>query len=76
MECLARLNRHYLETEEMIDPTPHEMNAVLAGGANAGEYLESIGKTDLAAMTADEWTTFLLAVVSGYIEHLKNEVPF
>ena len=31
----------------MIDPTPNEIAAMQAGGQLAGEYLESIGKSDL-----------------------------
>ena len=39
----------------MIDPTPNEHAAMAAGGDAAGAYLESLGKSDLAALTTPEW---------------------
>lgn len=55
----------------MIDPTPNEQAAISAAGAQAGEYLESIGKSDLAKLSADEWATFCTAMVGGYVEALQ-----
>ena len=64
----------------MIDPTPQEQEAINRAGELAGEYLESIGKTDLAKLEVDEWQTFLEAVVTGYTDRLreltKDQVPF
>lgn len=37
-------------------------------GAMAGEYLESIGKTDLAALSREEWLQLLYIVVKGFHE--------
>lgn len=37
--------------------------AIAAGGAKAGEYLERIGKTDLAKLTAEEWAQFCKTLV-------------
>jgi len=34
----------------MIDPTPNEKAAVVNGGRMGGEYLDSIGKTDLETL--------------------------
>lgn len=56
----------------MIDPTPNEIAAIAGGGQLGGEYLESIGKTDLAALTADEWRLFCTAVVGGYVDCLVS----
>ena len=55
----------------MIDPTPNEKAAMDNGGRMGGEYLESIGKTDLAALTLPEWDCFVEAVVTGYCDHLR-----
>jgi len=55
----------------MIDPTPNESEAMTVGGQQGGEYLESIGKTDLATLTETEWDRFLDAVVTGYCDHLR-----
>jgi hypothetical protein len=56
----------------MIDPTPNESEAMTVGGQQGGEYLESIGKTDLATLTETEWDCFLDAVVTGYCDHLRE----
>jgi len=56
----------------MIDPTPNESEAMTVGGQQGGEYLESIGKTDLASLTETEWDRFLDAVVTGYCDHLRE----
>ena len=74
----------------MIDPTPYESEAMTVGGLHGGQYLESIGKSDLATLTETEWDRFIDAVVTGYCDHLcelaakdrarldamKPEVPF
>jgi hypothetical protein len=40
----------------MIDPTPNERAAIAHGGAMAGEYLDSLGKTDLAQLSVEDGT--------------------
>ena len=55
----------------MIDPTPNEKAAFVHGGAMGGEYLDSIGKTDLGTLKPEEWLTFIEAVVTGYCDHLR-----
>jgi hypothetical protein len=37
-----------------------------------GEYLESIGKSDLATLTETEWDTFVEVIVTGYCDHLRD----
>jgi hypothetical protein len=56
----------------MIDPTPNEADAMTVGGQQGGEYLESIGKSDLATLTETEWDRFIDAVVTGYCDHLRE----
>jgi hypothetical protein len=64
----------------MIDPSEHEVAALEAASPLAGEYLESIGKTDLATMSEDEWMTLLDVVVTGFQDNLirlkSSEAPF
>ena len=55
----------------MIDPTPNESEAMTVGGQQGGDYLESIGKSDLATLTETEWDHFIDAVVTGYCDHLR-----
>lgn len=56
----------------MIDPTPNERAAILQGGDMAGEYLDSLGKTDLALFSSEEWQTLLEVIVTGYCDHLRS----
>ena len=50
----------------MIDPIVKiDAVACLKGGDVAGEYLEEIGKFDLASLTREEWTTFCVKLVGG-----------
>lgn len=56
----------------MIDPTPNERAAIRHGGEMGGEYLESIGKTDLAGLSEAEWLAFVEAVVTGYCDRLRD----
>jgi len=56
----------------MIDPTPNERAAMEHGGAMAGEYLDSLGKCDLAQFSLGEWQTLIEVIVTGYCDHLRD----
>lgn len=56
----------------MIDPTPNEQAAMDAASNAAGEYLESLGKTDLAQLEVSEWNSFIESVVTGYTDRLRE----
>jgi hypothetical protein len=56
----------------MIDPTPNERAAMEHGGAMAGEFLDSLGKTDLAQLSVDEWHALIEVIVTGYCDHLRD----
>lgn len=56
----------------MNDPTPNEERAIKLAGEAAGEYLDEIEKTDLAALSDDEWKTFLTCVVDVYSQYLRE----
>lgn len=57
-----------------------EKRAVNAASGRIGEYLERIGKTDLASMTEPEWLGFLHHAYSCTCEEVRaiwrDEVPF
>ena len=50
------------------------------GGEDGGQFLDDIGKTDLATLSPDEWHEFCRRLVAGYRKalqsSLKNEAPF
>ena len=56
----------------MVDPDEHEIAAIEAASPMAGEYLESIGMTDLAVLTEAEWMTLLEVVVTAYQDELTR----
>lgn len=56
----------------MIDPTEHEIEAIHAASEPAGEYLESLGKTDLAELEEAEWLTLLEVIVTAYTDRLQE----
>lgn len=56
----------------MVDPTPNEQDALEVAGQMAGEFLDSIGKTDLAQLTVEEWESLLESVVTGYTDRLRE----
>lgn len=60
----------------MVDPTEAEIEAMQAGGNAGGAFLDSIQKTDLAALTPDEWMTFVESVCTGFVERMQQEPPF
>ena len=47
----------------MIDPNEHEEAALRHAGAAGGEYVESLGRTDLAQWSEKEWA--MLVEVDG-----------
>ncbi len=61
----------------MMNPTRNEIKAVLHGGDMGGEYLDELGKTNLAALSKEEWEQFLLCVIGGYVQKIAdNVIPF
>jgi len=62
------------ESKIMIDPTPYEQAAMEHAGNMAGEYLDALGKTDLAKLTPEEWATLINVTCTGYIEHIQQEM--
>lgn len=65
----------------MIDPNEHEEAALRHAGAIGGEYVESLGRADLAQWSEKEWATLVDVVVTAFQEHLREAymhqpVPF
>ena len=51
---------------KMRDPNQAEIEGMIAGGDAGGAFLESIGKTDLAALDFDQWMSFVETVIRTY----------
>jgi hypothetical protein len=68
MRCMNALCRRW----GVVDPDEHEIAAIAAASPMAGEYLESIGKTDLAVLTEAEWLTLLEVIITAYQDELAR----
>lgn len=57
-----------------------ERRALEDGGNAGGEYLDELGKTDLATLDPEEWSRFLGLVMTGYADSMREivsrEVPW
>lgn len=51
-----------------------ERAAALEAGAQAGDYLDSQGCTDLAQLSQQQWEEFLRRIVVGYEKELRRRV--
>lgn len=74
----VNLQKAYHMPKRQLDD--YEQQALEDGGNAGGEYLDSIGKTDLAELDEEEWRTFLGKVLQGYAEGMREivarEVPY
>jgi hypothetical protein len=75
-ECVETIIRRF----PMVDPTEHEIAALLEASQPAGEYIEALGRTDMATWSHDQWMSFLETVVTAYADALRKfadeKVPF
>lgn len=60
--------------------TQNERAAATKGGEEAGAFLDAIGKTDLAALSPEEWEKFCAALFKGACDELRRQaddtIPF
>jgi hypothetical protein len=56
----------------MIDPDEHEAKALDYASEMGGEYLESLGVTDLAQITPTQWGILIECIVTGYGDKLRE----
>lgn len=54
----------------MVDPNEHEAAAMQDAAEIAGQYIEAIGRTDMAAWSVDEWRSFVEAICGAYVDSL------
>jgi hypothetical protein len=70
--CSRHCQDIYHRRRGMVDPTEHEVAAMRAASPVAGEYVESLGKTDLAAFSKDEWLALIEMIVTAYTNTLRD----
>jgi hypothetical protein len=66
----ARANVYWMRKKKMVDPTEAEIAAIQATLEPAGEFLESLGETDLAKLSPEDFFTFVEVVVTAYQDNL------
>jgi len=54
----------------MVDANEAEKAAMQAAGNAAGQYIESLGRTDMAQWTEQQWSAFIACVCGGYVDAL------
>lgn len=54
----------------MVDPSPHELVAMEKASDAAGEYIESLNQTDMAAWSKAQWGAFIEVVCGAYVDSL------
>ena len=66
----------------MIDPTRHERAAMDHAVDMAGEFIESLSRTDLMTWSAEEFMTLIEVIVTAFTDRLRElgddpgEVPY
>ena len=64
--------RAYAMTDRQFDE--YEQRAILSAGNAAGGYLDGIGCTDLALLSAEQWRAFLGTLVHAFGDAVRVEV--
>lgn len=76
--CSDRCAHIYLRSGPVSDKT--ETDAVQKTGAEAGAYLDSIGQSDLAKLTVEQWNRFRLICFREIAAKMQaiadDEIPF
>jgi hypothetical protein len=57
----------------MVDPNEHEVAAMRRAGDAAGEFIEALGRTDMATWSPAEWTSFIDVICGGYVDSLIEQ---
>jgi len=70
--CHAGARKVYGIAQGRLDA--YELGAALEAGADAGGYLEEIGKTDMAELSSEEWREFLRRVIVGFEHALRRMI--
>lgn len=70
--CSRRCQDITAKLKGMIHPNIHEKNALADASAHGGAYVESLGKTDLATWTPEEWSTLIDLIVTAFQDSLRT----
>jgi hypothetical protein len=57
----------------MVDANEQEVTAMRAAGDIAGEYIEAVGRTDMATWSEQDWRGFIEAICGAYVDALIEQ---
>jgi hypothetical protein len=57
----------------VVDPNEHELAAMRAAGVMAGDYIDALGRTDMATWSPAEWHGFVEAICGAYVDSLIGQ---
>ncbi len=57
----------------MVDPNEQEVAAMRAAGDIAGQYIEAVGRTDMATWSEADWRGLIEAVCGAYVDSLVEQ---
>lgn len=57
----------------MVDPNEQEVAAMRAAGDIAGQYIEAVGRTDMATWSEADWRGFVEAICGAYVDSLVEQ---
>lgn len=57
------------------DLEPYDVESLKHGGEMGGDYLDELGKTDLASLSPGEWDQFLYVVCFAFLRRRIDLMP-
>ena len=57
----------------MVDANEQEVAAMRAAGDMAGQYIEAVGRTDMATWSEADWRGFIEAICGAYVDSLIEQ---
>jgi len=57
---------------KIVEPNDFEIEAIQTASEKAGAYIESLGQTDMAKWSYEQWMTFLETVYTSTRERLRQ----
>ena len=57
----------------MVDPNDQEMAAMRHAGEIAGEFIEAVGRSDMANWSEEDWRGFIEAICGAYVDCLVEQ---
>jgi hypothetical protein len=57
----------------MVDPNEQEVVAMRAAGDIAGQYIDAVGRSDMATWSEQDWRGFVEAICGAYVDALVEQ---